>query len=493
MSAPLPRRVLVANRGEIALRVARSCRAAGVDVAAVFTEHDREAPHVLGASRARAVDSYLDSAAILEAAKALEADAIHPGYGFLAENPDFARAVKAAGLTWIGPPAEAMETMGSKTAARAAMEAAGVPVVPGCPAGTPKELAAAAESVGFPLLIKASAGGGGKGMTRVDSPEGFERVVRQTAAEAERAFGDGTVYLEKLVERPRHVEIQVFADTHGHCVSLGERECSIQRRHQKIVEESPSPAVDADLRLKLGEAAVAAAKAVAYEGAGTIEFLLGADGSFYFLEMNTRLQVEHPVTEWVTGLDLVRMQLEVACGGTLPAEALEPRLQGWSIECRVYAEDPAAGHLPQAGRVLVLREPSGPGIRIDSAMREGLEVSVHYDPLIAKLSTWGRSRREAAERMDEALSRYVVLGLKTNIDHLRSVVMHEAFLAGDLTTAFLDEHLADWAAPPPSEAALAATALPTRAAASGTGGGGGRRIADPWQSGSGFRIGGGAS
>jgi acetyl/propionyl-CoA carboxylase alpha subunit len=493
MSAPaLPSRVLVANRGEIALRVARSCHAAGVEVAAVFSEHDRAAPHVLAAELAAPVDSYLDGEAVIAAAQAMGCDAVHPGYGFLSENAGFARAVTAAGLVWIGPPPEAMETMGSKTAARAAMEAAGVPVVPGSGAASASELAAAAKAMGFPVLIKASAGGGGKGMTRVDSAEGFERVAAQTAAEAERAFGDGTIYLEKLVERPRHVEIQVFADKHGHCVSLGERECSIQRRHQKIVEESPSPAVDEALRARLGEAAVAAAEAVSYEGAGTIEFLLGDDGAFYFLEMNTRLQVEHPVTEWVTGLDLVRLQLEVACGGELPPEAREPEMRGWSIECRVYAEDPGAGHLPQAGPVLVLREPSGPGLRIDSALREGLDVTVHYDPMLAKVSTWGRTRLEAIERMREALARFVVLGLRTNIDHLRDVVCHEAFVAGELTTAFLDEHMPAWQPAAPEASSLAATVLPSRTAAA-TRGQAGPSIADPWLSASGFRIGEGAS
>jgi acetyl/propionyl-CoA carboxylase alpha subunit len=485
----LPRRVLVANRGEIALRIARTCRAAGVEVAAVHTEPDREAPHVLGASWARAVESYLDGPGLVEAAGALGCDAVHPGYGFLAENADFARAVRQAGLTWIGPPPEAMETMGSKTEARAAMEAAGVPVVPGCPAASPAELRAAAERIGFPVLVKAAAGGGGKGMTRVDDAEVMERVARQASEEARRSFGDGAVYLEKLVDRPRHVEIQVFADRHGHCVSLGERECSIQRRHQKIVEESPSPAVDPRLRRDLGDAAVAAAEAVGYEGAGTVEFLLAPDGAFYFLEMNTRLQVEHPVTEWVTGLDLVRLQLEVACGAELPPEALKPSLNGWAIECRLYAEDPAAGHLPQAGPVLVLREPSGPGLRIDSALREGVDVTVHYDPLLAKVSTWGRTRHEAAERMHEALSRYVILGLRTNVSHLQDVVAHPAFLAGDLSTAFLDEHLADWRPPEPGPAALAATALPTRAGSGRSGSAAGPRVLDPWLSGSGFRLG----
>jgi len=486
--ASLPRRVLVANRGEIALRVARTCSGAGVEVATVFTEHDREAPHVLSAGRSTPVDSYLDGEAVIAAAQAMNCDAVHPGYGFLSENAAFARAVVAAGLTWIGPPPEAMETMGSKIAARAAMQAAGVPVVPGCDAAEPAALAKRAESVGFPLLIKASAGGGGKGMTRVDSADGFERLAAQTSAEAERLFGEGTIYLERLVERPRHIEIQVFADKHGNCVSFGERECSIQRRHQKIVEESPSPAVDETLRRRLGEAAVAAAKAVSYEGAGTVEFLLGEDGDFFFLEMNTRLQVEHPVTEWVTGLDLVRLQLEVACGVELPPEALDPQLRGWSIECRVYAEDPGAGFLPQAGPVLVLREPSGPGLRIDSALREGLDVTVHYDPMLAKVSTFGRNRQEAIERMSEALSRYVILGLRTNLDHLQDVIAHEAFRSGDVTTAFLDEHLPDWQGSEPGDAALAATALPSGAAAARTGASG-PSIADPWLSGSGFRIG----
>jgi acetyl/propionyl-CoA carboxylase alpha subunit len=385
-----------------------------------------------------------------------------------------------------------MEVMGSKTAARRAMVAAGVPVVPGSAAGGPAVLERAAEAIGYPVLVKASGGGGGKGMTIVREAGDFTRAVLRAAAEARRSFGDATVYLEKLIERPRHVEIQVFADDHGHCVSLGERECSIQRRHQKIVEEAPSPVVDAALRERLGRAAVRAAEAVGYRGAGTVELLLSQEGEFWFLEMNTRLQVEHPVTECVTGLDLVRLQLDVAAGSPLPAAALEPTLRGWAIEARVYAEDPAAGHLPQAGPLLAVREPQGPGVRVDSGVAEGGEVSVHYDPLLAKVIGWGADRDEAIDRLRDALARHVILGVRTNLEHLQAILGHPAFREGRLSTAFLDEHLSGWpGAQEVPDAALAATVLPVGRAAAGRGSQRGAQhgASDPWATLTGFRVG----
>ena len=492
----LPRRVLIANRGEISVRIARTCKAAGVEAVAVYTELDGGSPHALAAGRAIQIDSYVDPQALCEAALSSACDAVHPGYGFLAENPAFASAVGAAGLTFIGPPADAMEIMGSKTRARAAMRDAGVSVVPGSEPGCAEELAVAAAGIGYPLLLKAVAGGGGKGMSIVSDAEQLARVYRQASDEASKSFGDGAMFLEKLVERPRHIEIQIFADTHGNTVALGERECSIQRRHQKIIEEAPSPAVSPELRARMSAAAVAAAEAVGYVGAGTVEFLVDSGGEFYFLEMNTRLQVEHPVTEWITGLDLVRLQLEVAGGAALPPEALEPSFVGHAIECRVYAEDPAAGHLPQAGRLLLLREPAGPGVRVDAALAEGQEIGVHFDPMLAKVSCWARDRDAAVARMREALRSYVLLGVQTNLDHLQDILAVPAFGAGDLTTAFLDEHMADWPRTEPvAPLAMAATLLADRYGAGragrGDSGPADPLAGDPWRTLGRFRLGGG--
>jgi acetyl/propionyl-CoA carboxylase alpha subunit len=431
--------------------------------------------------------AYLGMAALIAVAREHGCDAVHPGYGFLSENAAFAADVVAAGLTWIGPPAAAIEAMGTKTRARAAMEKAGVPVVPGTLAAAPERLVGPAAGLGYPVLVKPSAGGGGKGMARVDRPGDLVRAAQLASDQARQAFGDGAVYLEKLIERPRHVEIQVFADDAGNVVALGERECSIQRRHQKIVEETPSPAVSDGLRKRMEDAAIAAARAVSYRSAGTVEFLLAQDGSFFFLEMNTRLQVEHPVTEWVTGLDLVALQLEVAAGRPLPPQALDVRRHGHAIEARVYAEDPATGHLPQAGRLLLVREPQGPGIRVDAAL-EGGEVSVHYDPLLAKVACFGRDREEARRRLVEALSRFVVLGIRTNISYLRDVLEHERFVAGDLSTAFLDDHFASWQEPAPGDAALAACALASGSSPSQRGAATGPRP-DPWARLGGLRLG----
>ncbi len=457
MSRPITS-VLVANRGEIACRVMRTCREMGLRTVAVASEADVDAPHVRMADQMvvlgppSPLESYLKGDAVIAAALETGADAIHPGYGFLAENAAFARACGEAGLIFIGPAPETITSMGEKTAARRIMQQAGVPVVPGeyLPAPDPAgcvdaaALAAAAEIVGYPMLVKAAYGGGGKGMRLVTDPTDLTPAVEAAVREATKAFGDGLVYLERYLERPRHVEFQIFGDAHGHAVHLGERECSIQRRHQKIIEETPSPALDPDLRARMGEAAVAAAKAVAYMGAGTVEFLLAQDGSFFFLEMNTRLQVEHPVTELVTGFDLVRAQLAVAAGEPLPWRQEDVAPRGHALECRIYAEDPARGFLPSVGRLLVYREPDGPGVRVDSGVAEGGEVTPHYDPMLAKISTHGATREEAISRMRDALRRYPVLGVTTNIEYLDAVLAEPAFAAGNTNTGFLADHLASW-------------------------------------------------
>jgi acetyl/propionyl-CoA carboxylase alpha subunit len=407
----------------------------------------RAADRAIRVGPAPATESYLDIDAILDAARASGADAVHPGYGFLSERAPFAAACVKAGLIFVGPPASAIEAMGSKIEARRLMERAGVPVVPGStPADQRDEgIAAAATSLGFPVLIKASAGGGGKGMRGARDAAALAEAIPAARREALAAFGDGTLYVERLIERPRHVEIQIVADAHGHAVHLFERECSVQRRHQKVIEESPSPALTPGLRQRMGAAAVAAALACGYRNAGTIEFLLeggGDEARFYFLEMNTRLQVEHPVTESVTGIDLVRTQLDVAEGAPLPWQQSDLALRGHAVECRVYAEDPAAGFLPQAGPLLVYREPSGPGIRVDSGVEQGAEVPVQYDPMLAKLIAAGETRPAALARAAAALRDFPVLGVRTNIPFLINVLEHPAFVAGDVHTGFIDEHLA---------------------------------------------------
>jgi acetyl-CoA carboxylase biotin carboxylase subunit len=455
-SEPTPpiRRVLVANRGEIAVRVMRTCRDRGIETVAVFSDADRLAPHVLMADRAvhigpaPARESYLDIDKILSACHATGADAVHPGYGFLSENAAFAEACAAAGIRFIGPAAASMRVMGSKTRARAAVMAAGAPVVPGDNgegdggfADTATVLAAA-ERIGFPVLIKASAGGGGKGMRLVESADELPAAFEGARREAGSSFGDDTVYLEKAIIRPRHVEIQVFADTQGTTVHLGERDCSIQRRHQKVIEETPSPVVDATLRRQMGEAAIRVARACDYVGAGTVEFLLADDGSYYFLEMNTRLQVEHPVTELIYGLDLVGWQLDVAEGKPLPLtqEELDARRRGAAIECRVYAED-SRRFLPSPGTITHLRVPSGPWVRDDSGTYEGATIPVHYDPLVSKLAVWGADRREALARMRRALDEYMVRGIETNLAFHQRMLAHGAFRSGEYDTGFVErEH-----------------------------------------------------
>ncbi|HXG90285.1 MAG TPA: biotin carboxylase N-terminal domain-containing protein [Vicinamibacterales bacterium] len=443
------KRVLIANRGEIALRVIRACRELGIESVAVFSDADRHAPHVLAADRAEhiggspAPESYLNIPALLDAARRSGADAVHPGYGFLSERAHFARACVDAGLIFVGPGAEAIERMGSKIGARQLMQQAGVPVVPG---ETPADqsdaaLTASVSNIGFPALIKPSAGGGGIGMKTVRTQGEVLAAVQSARREAQAAFGDGTLYVERLVERPRHVEIQVFADRHGQVVHLFERECSIQRRHQKALEESPCPVLAPVVRQRMGDAAVAAARAAGYVNAGTIEFLLageGVDAQFFFLEMNTRLQVEHPVTEAVVGVDLVRAQLLVASGKPLPWSQESLSQRGHAIECRIYAEDPTAGFLPQAGRLLMYRAPEGPGIRVDAGVVEGSEVSVFYDPLLAKLIVSAETRATAIERAVAALRQYVVLGIRTNIPFLLAILQHPRFVAGEIDTSFLD-------------------------------------------------------
>jgi acetyl/propionyl-CoA carboxylase alpha subunit len=433
------RRLLVANRGEIAVRVIRACRSAGIEAVAVFSDADAAAKHVrladaavlLGPAPAR--ESYLDAGKLLDAARRTGCDAVHPGYGFLSENAAFARAVDRAGLVWVGPPPDAIEAMGSKIGSRERMRAAGVPVVP----GTDDLSGDLGRSVGFPLVVKASAGGGGKGMRVVRKAGDVAAAVASCRREAEAAFGDGTLYAERYLERPRHVEVQVFGDREGRVVALGERECSLQRRHQKVIEESPSPAVTPDLRRRLSEAAVAAARAVGYVGAGTVEFLLAPGGSFLFLEMNTRLQVEHPVTEEAFGVDLVALQLRVASGEPLPA-SLPSAPAAWAFEARLYAEDAEHGFLPQTGRLLVFEEPSGPGIRVDSGVSQGDEIGVHYDPMLAKVVARGATREEARRRLAGAVSETVVLGVTTNLSYLRRVLDSEPVVKGELDTSLLE-------------------------------------------------------
>ena len=468
------RRVLIANRGEIAIRIARACREADLESIAVYSDADEDAPHVRAADRAvrigaaPSIQSYLSIEAILQAATNTGAEAIHPGYGFLSENAAFAAACEKAGLTFVGPPPGVIARMGLKVAARELMVTAGVPVVPGVTASDQSDagIASAAAQLGFPVLVKASAGGGGKGMRAVRDRDTARDLIAAARREAIAAFGDGTLYVERLIEKPRHVEVQIFGDTHGNIVHLFERECSIQRRHQKILEESPSPALTPSVRAAITQAAVAAARAAGYVNAGTIEFLLegaGDSARFYFLEVNTRLQVEHPVTEGVTGIDLVRAQFIVAAGGRLPWTQGEVSQRGHAIECRVYAEDPAGGFLPQAGTLLLYREPAGPGIRIDSGVVEGGTVSVHYDPLLAKVTALAESRQAAIARVLAALRRFPVLGIRTNIPFLIRLLEHPDVRSGHIHTRFIEDHATDLfkAGDAPIEAFAAAAVAPS--------------------------------
>ncbi len=484
------KKVLVANRGEIARRVMHTCRLLDVRTVAVHSEVDHNAPFVRDAdevvplSGTSAAETYLSIEAIIQAAERAGADAIHPGYGFLSENVRFARAVRNAGITWIGPSPETMEQMGSKARARELAQRAGVPVVPGGSEGDKGDetLLAQAQTLGFPVLIKASAGGGGKGMRVVARVADFADGLEAARREARSAFGDDHLIVEKYLENPRHVEVQVFGDACGNVVHLFERECSIQRRHQKVLEESPSPALSPEQRREMGEAAVRLAREAGYANAGTVEFILDQAGAFYFLEMNTRLQVEHPVTECVTNLDLVAWQLRVAAGEPLPLAQDRITQRGHAIEVRLYAEDPAQGFVPQTGTVQTLSLPQGLGVRWDSGLETGLAVTAHYDPLLAKLIVSAPDRTGAIRRLQDALDRTVVLGVNTNLSFLQAVAKHPAFARGETTTGFIPAHFEGWLPPEPAErawAALAAFEVLGRGEEEAIANGG--AVPDPWQ------------
>jgi acetyl-CoA carboxylase biotin carboxylase subunit len=441
------KKVLVANRGEIAIRVIRALRELEISSAAIYSEADRSSRHVRQADEAHLIgppapgESYLKIDAIVDHAKKIGAEAIHPGYGFLAENAGFARACEDAGVVFIGPSSRTIALVGDKMEARKTMVAAGIPVVPGGdrPLSDDDEIQAEAERIGFPVMLKAAAGGGGKGMRAIFSKDELAAAARAARSEAGSAFADDRIYLEKLIEKPRHVEFQIIADSHGNVVHLGERECSIQRRHQKLVEESPSTALTKSLRAKMGEAAVKAAKASGYVNAGTIEFLLDANREFYFLEVNARLQVEHPVTELVTGIDLVREQLRVAAGEELSFRQLDVFHRGSAIECRICAEDPENNFFPSTGLIERMREPAGPGVRVESGIHAGFDVPIYYDPLVSKLLAWAPTRDQAIERMRRALSEYNIEGIKTTIPFHKAVMESEAFRSGDFDTSYVDE------------------------------------------------------
>jgi acetyl-CoA carboxylase biotin carboxylase subunit len=443
------KKILIANRGEIAVRVIRACHEMGIAAVVVYSDVDRASLHVRKSDEAypigpaAASESYLNIPKILDVAARSRAEAIHPGYGFLSENAKFARACAEAGVKFIGPSAAAMEAMGSKTRARQAMEHAGLPVVPGTSRGLDsfEQAEKAAARIGYPVMLKAAAGGGGKGMRLVTAPGELRSALESARSEAERAFGDGEVYIEKAIIDPRHIEMQVLADEHGNTVYLGERECSLQRRHQKVVEEAPSPIVDAEMRRRMGEVAVRVAQAAGYTNAGTVEFLVDQGKNFYFLEMNTRLQVEHPVTELITGFDLVHLQIHIANGEPLPFRQEDVNIRGHAIECRIHAEDPDNNYFPSPGKITLLLAPSGPGIRRDSGMYEGWTVPMDYDPLLAKLIGYGTDREQAIGRLTRALNEYFVGGIKTNISLFRRILRHPEFRAGKIDTGFLDRLL----------------------------------------------------
>lgn len=473
---------MIANRGEIALRLARACREMGISPVAVYSDADRAALHVLESDEAYrlgpapATESYLRGDLLLDIARRSGADAIHPGYGFLSENADFAEACERAGVKFIGPPAAAMRALGSKTRARQAADKAGMPRTPGSTKGLASldEARSVAAEIRYPVMLKAAAGGGGKGMRAVTRVEDLKSAFEAAQSEAERAFGSSEVYLEKLIERPRHIEIQVLADEHGNCIYLGERECSVQRRHQKVIEEAPSAVVGAELRRRMGEAAVRLAQSAGYTNAGTIEFLVDDAPNFYFLEMNTRLQVEHPVTELVTGLDLVHLQIRIAQGEPLPLRQEDVQLRGHAIECRVYAEDPDNGFFPSPGKITRLVQPGGPGIREDSGIYEGWVVPMDYDPMLSKLVAYAPTREAAMDRLSRALKEYAIAGIRTNLGLFRRILSDADFRAARIDTGYLDHLLAQ--GPPPADAdsreeqervaAIAAAIFESRRAAS---------------------------
>lgn len=502
-------KLLIANRGEIAVRLIRACRELGLHTVAVYSAADANAQHVREAGESVLIgppapaESYLRIDRLLEAAQATGAQAIHPGYGFLSEKAELAEAVTKAGLIFVGPTADAIRKMGSKTEARALMQAAGVPVVPGAQDDrfarrlTDDDWRAAASVIGYPVLVKAAGGGGGRGMRVVHDPADLTEAIASASREAASAFGDAGVFLEKYIERARHIEFQIFGDAHGNVVHLFERECSVQRRHQKIIEESPSPLLSQHpvLREQMGAAATAAARAVRYQNAGTVEFIVDPDTlRFYFLEMNTRLQVEHPVTELVTGLDLVHLQLRIAAGEPLPFIQSEITTRGHAVECRVYAEDPADNFYPSIGPILRAVKPDGPGIRVDSGFETGDEVSQYYDAMLAKVIAHAPARAEAIAKLDTALARYILLGLTTNLPFLRAILAHPEFRAGAATTGFIGQHFADWQPPAPvaSSTALIAVALQDFLSAQNRPGGANEMPVagnNPWARVDGFRLG----
>ncbi|UCG51320.1 MAG: acetyl-CoA carboxylase biotin carboxylase subunit [Candidatus Latescibacterota bacterium] len=504
------KKILIANRGEIAVRIIHACREMDIPAAVIYSEADRTSLHVQLADESICIgppsplESYLNIDAVIGAAKKCGADAVHPGYGFLAENADFAERCVKEGLIFIGPPAQAIRDMGDKVESRRIMESAGIPVVPGTTGavGKFKQLLKAASSIEPPLFVKASAGGGGKGMRIVDNMADLESTIEAASREAESAFGNGTVYIEKVIENPRHIEFQVLLDQHGAGIHLFERECSIQRRHQKLVEETPSTALTPDVRRIMGETAVAAARAVGYQNAGTVEFLFDdKKKEFYFLEMNTRIQVEHPVTELTTGVDLVKWQIRIAQGEplSLTQEGLVQR--GHAIECRIYAEDPTAGFMPSSGKILYLQEPSGPGVRNDSGIYDGYEVTTHYDPILSKLVTWDETREGARLKMITALENYVILGIKTCTLFLRDLLAHQAFIDGKTNTDFIPKYMSEWSSKtwrpkdggPPDEVLVAAALMEYLAKPIATGGDGVQeRAPTPWQTVGRWEIGGGA-
>ena len=445
-------KVLIANRGEIAVRIMRTCREMGIATVAVYSEVDAASAHVLEADEAFLIGeaepsrSYLNMERILDTALQTGAEAVHPGYGFLAENADFAERCRAAGIVFVGPPPQVMRDLGDKVMARQIMERAGVPVIPGMKEGTddPEYLRREADILGYPIMIKAVAGGGGKGMRIVSDQETLMQEAVSARSEAEKAFGNGSLYLEKCLVSPRHIEVQILADRHGNVLHLFERECSIQRRHQKIIEETPSPVMTPETLESICSAAISAVRAAGYVNAGTVEFLLDRDGKFYFLEVNTRLQVEHPVTEMVTGVDLVRLQLEIAAGNPLPFRQEEITRKGHSMECRIYAEDPESGFFPSPGTVLIHREPSGPGIRNDCGIYQGFEIPMEYDPILSKLIVWAEDREKARRRMIRALESYAILGVRTTIPFLIDLLRSEKFKNGDTHTGFIEESFVHW-------------------------------------------------
>ena len=494
------KKVLVANRGEIAVRIIKALKELRITSVAVYSDADSEALHVLLADEIEYIGppeplkSYLNIEKIINAAKKHGADAIHPGYGFLAENPEFAQAVIDAGLIFIGPKPETIRLLGNKVESRQKLVDAGVPLIPGMLATglSIEEYKKEAQKIGYPVMIKAAAGGGGKGMRIVYSPEKLESAISAAQREAKSSFGDESVYIEKYIENPRHIEIQILGDKHGNYVHLFERECSIQRRHQKIIEETPSTALTMEKRLQMGETAIRVARTVGYESAGTVEFLFDKYGNFYFLEVNTRIQVEHPITEMVTCRDLVKEQISIAEGNPISFRQEELRQHGHAIECRIYAEDPEKDFMPSPSKILYVKEPSGPGIRVDTGIYSGIEVPPYYDPILSKLIVWGRDREEARRRMIEALKNYVILGIKTNIPYLIDILEHPEFIAGNTFTTFIPDHMKNWKLPDdiPAEIFMGLEAFnETASHAPGVGGNGHRRREqDPWLTVGNWRI-----